>query len=70
MDFPVLVGCSIGMRKSGQLKTPYSEGTMHVIFDPLDFIAKLAALAPKPRMNPGSSPGQALGAMLEACVQY
>ncbi len=34
-----------------QLKTPYSDGTTHVIFDPLDFIAKLAALAPKPRVN-------------------
>jgi hypothetical protein len=24
---------------------------MHVIFEPLDFIAKLAALVPKPRLN-------------------
>ena len=30
-----------------QLKTPYSDGTTHVIFEPLDFIARLAALAPK-----------------------
>ena len=29
----------------------YSDGITHVIFDPLDFIAKLAALAPKPRVN-------------------
>jgi len=34
-----------------QLKTPYSDGTTHVIFEPLDFIAKLAALVPKPRVN-------------------
>jgi len=34
-----------------QLKTPYSDGTTHVIFEPLDFIAKLAALIPKPRVN-------------------
>jgi hypothetical protein len=33
---------------------------MHVIFEPLDFLARLAALVPKPRVNPGSSPGQAL----------
>ena len=51
------------MRKSGQLKTPYSKswphersecfgsGTTHVIFDPLDFIAKLASLVPKPKVN-------------------
>jgi hypothetical protein len=46
-----------------QLKTPYSEslprersecfgyGTTHAIFEPLDFLAKLAALVPKPRVN-------------------
>ena len=33
------------------LKTPYSDGTTHVIFEPLDFIARLAALVPKPRVN-------------------
>ena len=46
-----------------QLKTPYREslprersecfgyGTTHVIFEPLDFIARLAALVPKPCVN-------------------
>ena len=34
-----------------QLKTPYRDGTTHVIFEPLDFIARLAALIPKPRAN-------------------
>ncbi len=34
-----------------ELKTPYRNGTTHVIFEPLDFIAKLAALVPKPRVN-------------------
>ena len=34
-----------------QLKTPYRDGTTHMIFEPLDFIAKLAALVPKPRTN-------------------
>jgi hypothetical protein len=34
-----------------ELKTPYRDGTTHVIFEPLDFIAKLAALVPKPRVN-------------------
>jgi hypothetical protein len=33
------------------LKTPYHDGTTHVIFEPLDFIARLAALVPKPRVN-------------------
>ncbi len=30
-----------------ELKTPYRDGTTHVIFEPLDFMARLAALAPK-----------------------
>lgn len=34
-----------------QLKNPYNDGTTHVIFDPLDFIAKLASLVPKPKVN-------------------
>jgi len=34
-----------------QLKTPYRDGTTHIIFEPLDFMAKLAALVPKPRAN-------------------
>lgn len=34
-----------------QLKTPYRDGTTHVIFEPLDFIARLSALVPKPRVN-------------------
>ena len=33
------------------LKTPYRDGTTHVIFEPLDFIARLAALVPRPRVN-------------------
>lgn len=34
-----------------ELKTPYRDGTTHVLFEPLDFMAKLAALVPKPRAN-------------------
>ena len=34
-----------------QLKTPYRDGTTHVIFEPLDFMARLAVLVPKPRAN-------------------
>ena len=33
------------------MKTPYRDGTTHVIFDPLDFLAKLAALVPRPHVN-------------------
>jgi len=34
-----------------QLKTPYRNGTTHMIFEPLDFISKLAGLVPLPRVN-------------------
>jgi hypothetical protein len=34
-----------------QLKTPYRDGTTHVLFEPMDFIARLAALVPRPRVN-------------------
>ncbi len=34
-----------------ELKTPFRDGTTHFIFEPLDFIARLAALVPKPRVN-------------------
>ena len=33
------------------LKTPYRDGTTHVVFEPLDFMARLAALVPKPRAH-------------------
>ncbi len=40
-----------GCAGATQLKTPYRDGTTHVIFEPLDFIARLAVLVPKPRVN-------------------
>jgi hypothetical protein len=33
------------------LKTPYRDGTTQVSFEPVDFMARLAALVPKPRVN-------------------
>ena len=33
------------------LKTPYRDGTTHIVLEPLDFMARLAALVPKPRGN-------------------
>ena len=36
---------------SYELKTPYKNGTTHVLFEPLDFIARLSALVPKPRFH-------------------
>jgi len=34
-----------------QLKTPCRDGTTHVVFEPHDFISRLVALVPKPRVN-------------------
>mgnify|MGYP001547886975 CR=1 FL=1 len=33
------------------LKTPHRDGTTQVAFEPVDFVARLAALVPKPRIN-------------------
>lgn len=33
------------------LKTPYDDGTSHVVLNPLEFMGRLAALVPKPRVN-------------------
>lgn len=33
------------------LKTPYRDGTTHVIFEPVDLVARLAALVPKRRVH-------------------
>ena len=49
--FCLHAGVAAEVWERSKLKTPYSDGTTHVIFEPLDFIAKLAALVPKPRVN-------------------
>ena len=33
------------------LKTPFDDGTSHVVLGPMEFMGHLAALAPKPRVN-------------------
>ena len=52
---PAIAEKRLSLTKQGmvryELKTPYRDGTTHVIFEPVDFIAKLAALVPKPRVN-------------------
>jgi hypothetical protein len=32
-------------------KTPYRDGTTHLVIESLDFMARLAALVPPPRMH-------------------
>jgi hypothetical protein len=35
-----------------QYKQPFRDGSTHVVLEPLDFIARLAALVPRPRLKP------------------
>lgn len=45
----------LALTPSGQvryaLKTPYRDGTTHIVLEPLDLMARLAALVPPPRMQ-------------------
>jgi hypothetical protein len=34
-----------------ELKAAWGDGTTHLVFEPLDFLARLAALTPRPRIN-------------------
>ncbi|MCI0733225.1 MAG: transposase [Methylococcaceae bacterium] len=34
-----------------QLKSPYQDGTTHIVLSPLEFMQRLAALVPRPRLN-------------------
>jgi hypothetical protein len=34
-----------------ELKSAWADGTSHLVFEPLDFLARLAALTPRPRVN-------------------
>ncbi len=55
---PPVAGPRLSLNSTGKvlytLKTPYRDGTTQVAFDPIDFVARLAALAPKPGLT---SPG-------------
>jgi Putative transposase len=35
-----------------QLKSPYKDGTTHIVMEPLEFMERLAALVPRPRLHP------------------
>ena len=54
-DRPAVAVPRLSLSSTGKvlytLKTPYRDGTTQVAFEPVDFIARLAALVPKPRVN-------------------
>ena len=48
---PEAKGGTIGATTITHSEDPYRDGTTQVAFDPVDFIARLAALVPWPRVN-------------------
>jgi hypothetical protein len=52
---PPVSGERLDLTAQGQvrycLKTPYRDGTTHIVLEPLDFLARLAALVPPPRAH-------------------
>jgi hypothetical protein len=52
---PPVASERLALTASGQvrytLKTPYQDGTTHIVIEPLDLMARLAALVPTPRMH-------------------
>jgi hypothetical protein len=34
-----------------QLRQPWADGTTYLVFDPLEFLGRLAVLVPRPRVN-------------------
>jgi hypothetical protein len=52
---PAVAEDRLSMRPSGdiilRLKTPYSDGTSHLLFSGLEFVEKLASLIPPPRIH-------------------
>ena len=52
---PALANERIKVQQNGdvvlKLKSPYKDGTTHLVMTPLEFLQKLAALVPRPRLN-------------------
>ena len=52
---PALANERIKIRQNGdvvlKLKSPYKDGTTHIVMTALEFLQKLAALVPRPRLN-------------------
>jgi ribosomal protein S27E len=52
---PLIPGERLSILDNGnvqlKLRTPWSDGTSHLLFEPLEFLGKLAAIIPKPQVN-------------------
>jgi hypothetical protein len=73
---PAVASERLALSASGQvryqLKTPYRDGTTHTVLEPLDFMARLAALVPPPRqvaMNWAQRLKRVFGIEIEGCAR-
>jgi hypothetical protein len=52
---PAIANERLALSRAGQvvltLKTPYRDGTTHIVMSPLEFMQRLAALIPRPRLH-------------------
>ena len=52
---PAIANERLAPNRTGQvvltLKTPYRDGTTHIVMSPLEFLQRLAALVPRPRLH-------------------
>jgi hypothetical protein len=52
---PAIATERLTLNRAGQvvltLKTPYRDGTTHIVMSPLEFMQRLAALVPRPRLH-------------------
>ena len=52
---PAIANERLALNRAGQvvltLKTPYRDGTTHLVMSPLEFMQRLAALVPRPRLH-------------------
>lgn len=52
---PAIANERLTFNRAGQvvltLKTPYRDGTTHIVMSPLEFMQRLAALVPRPRLH-------------------
>ena len=47
----MITSYTVNPTPSLQLKTPYCDGTTHLVMTPLEFLQRLAALIPHPRLH-------------------
>ena len=69
---PALSDERIRVNAAGQvqleLKTPWRDGTTHLVMSPLAFMQRLAALVPRPRLQLRAATGRRSGAIISRII--